>query len=133
MDQSLPFLGKVALVTGSGRGIGKAIALRLAQAGADLVINYLKNQVPAEEVAAQVRELGRRAIVVQANVAKPDDIDTLFAEIEVEFGGLIILLNNSASGCNRPAVHLQGMAWDGTLHVHKRAFQMGPPREVHLT
>ena len=132
MDQSLPFLGKVALVTGSGRGIGKAIALRLAQAGADLVINYLKNQAPAEEVAAQVRELGRRAIIVQANVAKPEDIDHLFAVIEAEFGGLDILINNAASGFNRPALHQKVIGWDWTMNVNARAFLLAAQRAVPL-
>ena len=75
MENLLPFLNKVALVSGSGRGIGRAIAIRLACGGADVVVNYLKNQAPAEETAAEIRKTGRKVVVVQANVTKPEDLD----------------------------------------------------------
>jgi enoyl-[acyl-carrier protein] reductase III len=132
MDTTLPFSGKIALVTGSGRGIGKAIALKLAQDGADLVVNYMKNQAPAEEVAAQVRAMGRRAIVVQANVAKPEDVDGLFQKIEEEFGGLDILISNAASGFNRPAMQQKVMGWDWTMNVNARGFLLVAQRAVPL-
>ena len=122
MDSTLPFEGKVALVTGSGRGIGRAVALRLAQDGADLVINFMRNQKPAEEVADLVRETGQRALVVQANVGKPEDIDRLFEQVEIEFGGLDIFINNAASGFNRPILEQRVMGWDWTLDVNARAF-----------
>ena len=73
---------KIALVTGSGRGIGRAIALHLAHLGADVVINYHRNEAPANEVAEQIRALGRRALVVRANLSKPEDIDLLFDTVE---------------------------------------------------
>jgi enoyl-[acyl-carrier protein] reductase III len=132
MNHQLPFSGKVVLVTGSGRGIGKAIALRFAQEGADLVINFMKNQTPAEEVAAQVKEMGRRAIVVQANVAKPEDVDHLFETINAEFGGLDIFINNAASGFNRPALQQKVMGWDWTMNVNARAFLLAAQRAVPL-
>lgn len=132
MDSPLPFSGKVALVTGSGRGIGKAIALKLAQEGADLVINFMKNRAPAEEVAEQVRAMGRRACVVQANVAKPEDVDALFQTIDQEFGGLDILINNAASGFNRPALQQKVMGWDWTLNVNARGFLLAAQRAVPL-
>ena len=132
MDHQLPFSGKVVLVTGSDRGIGKAIALRFAQEGADLVINFMKNRAPAEEVAAQVKELGRRALVVQANVAKPEDVDALFEAIDVEFSGLDILINNAASGFNRPALQQKVMGWDWTMNVNARAFLLTAQRAVPL-
>jgi NAD(P)-dependent dehydrogenase (short-subunit alcohol dehydrogenase family) len=95
-DNNLPLSNKIALVTGSGRGIGRAIALRLGQSGADLVINYHRNVAPAEEVACIIREMGRRALVVKANLSKPEDIDLLFDTVAKEFDGLDILINNAA-------------------------------------
>ena len=122
MDSALPFEGKIALVTGSGRGIGRAIALRLAQDGADLVINFMRNQKPAEEVANLVRETGQRALVVQANVAKPEDVERLFEAAEREFGGLDIFINNAASGFNRPILDQKITGWDWTMNVNARGF-----------
>ncbi len=121
-DPELPFLNKIALVTGSGRGIGRAIALRLAKGGADVVINYVRNQAPAEEAAAQIRGLGRKAIVVKANLSKSEDIDDLFAKTVEQFGGLDIFISNAASGFNRPGMEQKITGWDWTLNVNARAF-----------
>jgi enoyl-[acyl-carrier protein] reductase III len=121
-NPELPFLDKIALVTGSGRGIGRAIALRLAKGGADVVINFVRNQAPAEEAASIIRDMGRRAIVVKANLAKPEDIDVLFAKTVAEFGGLDIFISNAASGFNRPGMEQKITGWDWTLNVNARAF-----------
>src|SRR5690348_10495921 len=98
------FENKVALVTGSGRGIGKAIALHFARHGADVVINFFRNREPAEETAHEVEKLGRRALLVKADVGDLDDITRMFDEVEKEFGGLDILIHNAASGYNRPVM-----------------------------
>src|SRR5574338_209435 len=132
MTDSAAFTDKTVLVTGSGRGIGRAIALRLARSGADVVINYHRNAVPAEETADRVRELGRRALVVRANLAKPEDIDALFAQIEEIFGGLDILVSNAASGFNRPALQQKVTGWDWTMDVNARAFLLAAQRAVPL-
>jgi enoyl-[acyl-carrier protein] reductase III len=132
MDNTLPFAGKIALVTGSGRGIGRAIALRLAQSGADVIVNFMKNQAPAEETAEQIRAMGRRALVVQANVAKPEDVERLFASIEAEFGGLDILISNAASGFNRPVLQQKVMGWDWTLNVNARGYLLVVQKAVPL-
>lgn len=129
-DQSL--LGKIALVTGSGRGIGRAIALRLAAAGADVVINYHRNVAPAEEVAELVRQMGRKALVVRANLSKPEDVDMLFDSIESEFGGLDIFISNAASGFNRPALQQKVTGWDWTMNVNARAFLFAAQRAAPL-
>ncbi len=128
----LPLSNKTALVTGSGRGIGRAIALRLARDGADVVINYHRNVAPAEEAACQIRDLGRRALVVKANLSKVEDIDQLFDTVTAEFGGLDIFVNNAASGFNRPALQQKVTGWDWTMNVNARAYLFAAQRAVPL-
>ena len=112
---------KVAVVTGSGRGIGQAIALHFARAGADVVVNFFRNRAPAEAAAGQIRALGRRAFVVRADVGQVEGIKTLFAETEKEFGGLDILVCNAASGYNRPVMEQKIKGWDWTLNINARS------------
>jgi enoyl-[acyl-carrier protein] reductase III len=112
--------GKLALVTGGGRGIGRAIALELARRGADVVINYVRHPDTANTVAEEVRALGRIADTVRANVAEPDHVDRMFSEIRDKHGYLDILINNSASGVNRPSTDLTAHHWDWTVNVNAR-------------
>ncbi len=112
---------KIAIVTGSGRGIGKAIALKLASEGAQVVINFFRNRAPAEATAEAVRALGRRALVVKADMGTPEGIEALFAEAEREFGGVDILVNNAASGYNRPVMEQKIKGWDWTMNINARA------------
>lgn len=122
MDSSgASFEGKVALVTGSGRGIGRAIALRLAAGGADVVVNFFRNRESADETAERVRSLGRRAEVVKANVGEPDDIERLADAAAEAFGGVDILVNNAASGYIRPIVEQRVKGWDWTMDINARA------------
>jgi len=132
MSEAAPFANKIALVTGSGRGIGRAIALHLARAGADVVINYVRNQAPAETVADEIRMLGRRALTVRANVGRTEDISRLFDALEAEFGGLDIFISNAASGFNRPAMQQKESGWDFTLNVNARAFLFAAQRAAPL-
>lgn len=132
MSANEPFIGKIALVTGGGRGIGRAIALRLAQGGADVVINYVRNRAPAEEVAEAIRAMGRRAVTVMANVGKMDGIDKLFACVDEQFGALDIFISNAATGFNRPALQQKESGWDYTLNVNARAFLFAAQRAVPL-
>lgn len=122
MDNELTFLGKVALVTGSSRGIGKAIALNLANKGADIVINYVHNQKYAEETANTIRQMGRKAIIIRANIGKIDHIQNLFQSIQSEFGRLDFFISNAASGFNRPGLQQRPEGWDHTINVNARAF-----------
>lgn len=84
-----------ALVTGASRGIGAAIARQLAAAGADVVVNYVRSRQPALEVQAEIEQLGRRALVVQADVARTDAIGRMFDEVEAAWGTVDILVNNA--------------------------------------
>ncbi|MFM8369524.1 MAG: SDR family NAD(P)-dependent oxidoreductase, partial [Chloroflexota bacterium] len=81
----MEFQNKIALVTGSGRGIGKAIALNFAKQGADVVVNFFRNRAPAEETVRAIEKLGRRALLVKADVGDLDDLNRLFDEVEKGF------------------------------------------------
>ena len=119
MSQS--FENKIVLITGSGRGIGRAIALHFAHLGADLIINFFRNRRPAEEIASEIHALGRRAIVVKANIGSIEGIEDLFAEIERQFGGLDILVCNAASGYNRPAMQQKPRGWEWAMNINARS------------
>jgi enoyl-[acyl-carrier protein] reductase III len=118
---SVELTRKLALVTGGGRGIGRAIALELARRGADVLINYVRHPDAAAEVVTQIRALGRRAEALRANVADEAQVERLFSDIRANYGYLDILINNSASGVNRPSTELTTHHWDWTLNVNARA------------
>jgi enoyl-[acyl-carrier protein] reductase III len=125
---ALPFSGKIALVTGSGRGIGRAIALHFAQRGADVAVNFFRNRKPAEETAAAIAALGRRALLVKADVGDLDDLARLFDEVGQAFGGLDIFIHNAASGYNRPAMEQKPKGWDWTMNINARALLFAAQR-----
>lgn len=90
--------GKVALITGSSRGIGRACALRLAEAGADIAVNYLTSRQAAEETAREAQRHGRTTAVVKADVSERDDVQTMVDFVRQHFGRLDIIVSNAASG-----------------------------------
>lgn len=87
--------GKTALVTGASRGLGKAIALSLARQGADIAVNYVSSCDKAEAVADEIRSLGRRAVTIRCDVAKPEEVDAMFSAAEEALGSIDILVNNA--------------------------------------
>lgn len=111
--------GRVAVVTGSSRGIGKAIALAMAQAGAHVVINYLANRDLAEEVAREARAMGVQALVVGADVSQRADVERLFSQVLETFGRIDILVNNAAAFQPAvPVVDLPEEEWDRVIAVN---------------
>jgi enoyl-[acyl-carrier protein] reductase III len=126
------FNEKVALITGSGRGIGRAIALHFAALGADIVINYFRNSKPAQETAEQVRSLGRIALVVKANVGEMDDLNRLFDATAETFGGLDFYIHNAASGYNRPALQQREKGWEWTMNINARSLLFASQRFTPL-
>ena len=104
--------GKVALVTGAIRGIGRAVALALAEAGASVAVNYLSHAAEAEEVAASIRSLGRQAIAVRADVRREDDVRRLVEISALELGPVAILVNNAGASRPQPLAEITKPDWD---------------------
>ncbi len=113
--------GKVALVTGGSRGIGRACVLRLAEAGADVVINYVTAQASAEEVAEQVQALGVRVAAVKADVSEQEDCDAMMEYVGHQFGRLDILVSNAATGGFRPLLAMTRRHFDATMKTNVMA------------
>ncbi len=114
--------GKVALVTGGSRGIGRAIAIRLAAEGADIIVNYFRKREAAEQTALDCASLGVRTLIIKANVGEPEKIDAMFSQVEQEFGRLDILVNNAASGVARQTLDVDSRGWDWAMDINARAF-----------
>lgn len=112
---------RIGLVTGSNRGIGAGIALRLAEAGVDVAINYLEGDEEAAEVAAQVRERGRRALLVPADLRDPVEIKRMMAFVFNSFGSLQILVNNAGVGHFSPFLETSLQTWTDTMDTNVRA------------
>jgi enoyl-[acyl-carrier protein] reductase III len=132
MTSHLPFQDKIALVTGSGRGIGRAIALHFARNGADVAVNYFRNRASAEATANEILSLGRRAIAIRANVGELDQLDRLFNEVDRQLGGLDLLVCNAASGYNRPAMEQKPKGWEWTLNINARSLLFAAQRAAPL-
>jgi len=126
------FKGKVALVTGSSRGIGRAIALKLAEEGADIIVNFIRHREGAEQTARDIKGLGVNTQIIKANLAEPEKIDAMFETIASTFGRLDILVNNAASGVARSALDLNTRGWEWTMDINARAFLLCAQRAVKL-
>jgi enoyl-[acyl-carrier protein] reductase III len=124
--------GKLALVTGSGRGIGRAIALKLASQGADVVVNYFRHRESAEQTARDIEALGVKAEVIRANVGDAAKVDEIFDRIGTKFGRLDILINNAASGVGRPVTDIDVKAWEWTMDINVRALLLCAQRAAKL-
>ncbi len=113
--------GKVALITGGSRGIGRAIAIRLAEHGADVVVNYVRQKKNAAETVSLVEKAGRRGLAIKANVGRDSDVKAMFETIEQEFGHIDYLISNAASGVLKPAMELTEKHWDWAMNINARA------------
>lgn len=123
---------KVVCITGSSRGIGRQLALRFADEGADVVVHYFRNGQAAREVAEEITRQGRRVLVVKANLDDEAKIDAMFQDIEAAFGRLDVFIHNAASGRNRLAMEVDSKGWDWTQNVNARAFLLGAQRAERL-
>jgi len=113
--------GKVALVTGAAKRIGRSVALRLASEGADVIVNYRGSKSEADEVVAEIAAMGRRALAVQADVAIRAEVTALFAAVEKEFGRLDILVNNAGMFFSAKFEELTEEQWDRILDTNLKS------------
>ncbi|MBU1156576.1 MAG: 3-oxoacyl-ACP reductase FabG [Proteobacteria bacterium] len=116
--------GKKAIVTGSSRGIGAAVALAFARQGADMVVNYSSSEGPAKDLVKQMQDMGRQAVAVKGDVAREEDCQALVNTAMNDLGGLDIIVNNA--GFTRPAMlhKMTGEQWDQVLGIHLKAVWM---------
>jgi len=124
--------GKVALVTGGGRGIGRAIALKLASQGVDIIVNFFRRRSTAEQTAKDIEALGVKAEIIRANVGEQAKIDEMFDMIGNKFGHLDILINNAASGVGRPVTDIDVKAWEWTMDINAKACLLCTQRAAKL-
>jgi 3-oxoacyl-[acyl-carrier protein] reductase len=113
--------GRIALVTGSSRGIGRAIALALAQAGADVVVNFLHRSVEAQAVASQIRQLERRCVSIPADVSLARDVERLIKNSEDQLGAIDILVNNAGISRPQPIEEVSEEDWDRVITVNLKS------------
>ena len=117
----MSFKGKIALVTGGSRGIGRAIALELARRGADIAFNYMRQHAAAAETQREIEQQGVRCLKVKANLADASKVRALFSAVSETYPRLDILVNNAASGVPRPAARLEEKHWDWTFNINAKA------------
>jgi enoyl-[acyl-carrier protein] reductase III len=113
--------GRIALVTGGSRGIGRACAVRLAESGADVIVNYVSSRAGADETAEQIQRLGRRAAIVKADVSEQEDIVSMIDFVRDTFGALDILVSNAATGGFRPLMATSARHFEAAMNTNARA------------
>lgn len=112
---------RVAIVTGSGRGIGRAIALRLSETGASVIVNDVGDMAPAEEVAEEIRRLGQNSLVVAADVTKSADVASLVDTVVEKYGKVDILVNNAGITRDQLIMRMSDDDWDKVLEVNLKS------------
>ncbi len=122
---------KIALVTGASRGIGEALALGMAKAGADIFVHYHSKPELAEKVAEQIRAAGRKAWTVRADVQNPREIETMFDDIEQQSNRLDILVNNAGFEFGKPLWEFSAEEWDSIINVNLRGAFLCLKHAVH--
>ncbi|ERM19447.1 3-oxoacyl-[acyl-carrier-protein] reductase [Brevibacillus laterosporus] len=117
--------GKVALITGASRGIGRAIALKYAEAGANIIVNYSGNEAKAQETVAEIEKLGREAIMIRANVGNTEEAENMVKEALERFGKIDILVNNAGITRDNLLMRMKESEWDEVINVNlKGVFNM---------
>lgn len=120
-EQQMPLAGKVALVTGSGHGIGRAAAQHLARAGADIIVNYRSNAEAANETKDSIEAMGRRCTAIQADASQEEDVARLFAEAQQALGPLTILVNNAGTTRDKLILQMSLADFEHVLNINLRS------------
>ncbi|SDH73879.1 enoyl-[acyl-carrier protein] reductase III [Sinosporangium album] len=131
-DHRDDFQGKIALITGSSRGIGRALALALAGHGASIVVNYKKNAGLAEQTCKEIEKAGGTAIAVGADVEEPEQIDQLFDAVRTSFGRLDFFISNAAASSFKNISELKRHHLDRSYAMNIRAFVLGAQHALRL-
>jgi enoyl-[acyl-carrier protein] reductase III len=124
--------GKVALVTGAARGIGRATALKLAREGCDIAANYYNSAAEAEALCSEIRAFGRKAVALQGSVGLPDSVDEVFAGFREHFDHLDIIVSNAASGVLKPTVEMTLKHWRWCMETNALALNLLVQRGLPL-
>jgi pteridine reductase len=114
-------LNRVALVTGSGKRLGRAVAIGLAEQGADVVIHYRSSEAEAREAVAEIEKLGRRSVALQADLAQTSELPQLFQKVQANFGRLDILVNSAANFLQTEFASTTEKVWDASLDTNLKA------------
>src|SRR5208283_2715263 len=114
-------IGKVALVTGAGRGIGRAIALALAENGVHVAVNFRSRQAEADEVRSQIEALGQRSVLVGADVSLAVEVSSMVETVQRELGPIGILVNNAGIARPEPVEQITEQSWDEVLAVNLKS------------
>ena len=128
MNEKKYLNGKFALITGSSRGIGRGIALKLAEKGVTVAVNYLKDETAANDTLTKIKELGSDGFIVQADVSNPKDIARMVSEVREKFGKLDIFVSNALGnllGFMSPPLQVSLEQWEEAYQAQSRAFLVG--------
>lgn len=126
----LDLSGRRALVSGASRGIGRAIAVRLARGGADVAVNYLSSEDAAAQVKAEIEQLGRRALLCQADIRDAQAVDEMVKAVAADLGGLDIVVNNAGMVRDQYLTFMKDEAWDEVMDVSLRGAFMLTKRAI---
>lgn len=124
--------GKIALVTGASRGLGKGIALALAQAGAEVIVNYRSGKVQADEVVSEITKANGKAVAFGADVAKNEDVEKLFTFIMEKYGRLDILVNNAGTTKAQDIFETTEEDWDFIINTNLKSLFLCTKKAMHI-
>jgi enoyl-[acyl-carrier protein] reductase III len=131
-DPRRGFEGKVALITGASRGIGKALALRLAARGTNVIVNYKQNEELAREVVTEIERLGSTGLAIRADLETVEDIEAMFDQAQEQFGRLDFFVSNASASNFHHFMDLKPHHLERTFNLNVRAFVLGTQRAVKL-